>query len=80
MPAELYEKKEHVFRKVGKLNGRTSIVITRPIFNEWTVVFQLEFLNIPVARVMEYLKIAGQLKGIGTWRPVYGLFRAEAVK
>ncbi len=79
-PNELYEKKEHVSRKVGKLNGRTSIVITRPIFNEWNVLFQLEFADITVTRVLEYLRIAGQFKGLGTWRPVYGLFRAEVVK
>jgi hypothetical protein len=79
-PDELYQKKEHVFRKVGKLNGRTSIVITRPIFNKWTVEFQLEFTEVTPARVVEYLKIAGSLKGVGTWRPVYGLYRVEVIK
>ena len=79
-PHELYARKEHVFLKMGKLNGRASVLTTRPIFNEWTLFYDIEFSDpLNGDRVMEYLKVAGRSKGLGTWRPQYGLFNAEQV-
>jgi hypothetical protein len=80
-PRQLYDKKEHMLRRMGKLPGsRKSILITRPVFNEWEIYFQIEFADIAPARVLEYLKVAGRFRGLGTWRPIYGTFRTEVVK
>jgi hypothetical protein len=80
-PRELYHKDngKHVFRRMAKPQGRTSILSTRPIFEEWEVRFQLEFTGITSARVLEYFKISGRFKGLGTWRPVFGTFETNTI-
>lgn len=52
---------------------------TRPIFPEWSVTVELQFLPtlFDEAQVLELLRIAGDQIGVGDWRPRFGRFRVE---
>jgi len=52
---------------------------TRPIFNNWSASVRLhvEPSLVNIARVDEWLFVAGTQIGLGDWRPQYGRFTAE---
>lgn len=78
---DLYADKRFVSRVMGKIPGqRTSVVITRPIFPQWSAEFLIEFTEIAKERMIEYLNIAGRFIGIGAWRPQHGTFVVEVLK
>jgi uncharacterized heparinase superfamily protein len=51
----------------------------RPIFQEWTadVRLNVEDGTVNLARVDEWMRIAGTQIGVGDWRPQYGRFTVE---
>ena len=55
---------------------------TRPIFEEWAVEvevgFNPEILN--RATLIDWMKTAGELVGIGDWRPQNGRFQVSVVE
>jgi len=55
--------------------------ISGPVFNEWACVFTLMYMPDQVNRetIIEVVNNAGQLIGIGDWRPRFGLFDSEIV-
>jgi hypothetical protein len=78
---ELYADKDFVSLTMGRIPGKkTSIPICRPIFKEWAIEFLVECSGITRERVMDYWKAAGELVGIGTWRPKHGLFKPAIIK
>jgi hypothetical protein len=52
---------------------------TRPIFRKWATTIQIthDTTVIDEAEVFQLLKHAGQLCGIGDWRPRFGRFSVE---
>lgn len=62
--------------RVGKLKGKTSINITRPRFDRWSIQFTLEYNDqlIDVEELKEIIRVAGQQACIGDYRPRYGKF------
>jgi hypothetical protein len=52
---------------------------TRPRFPEWSAVIQATFLTTVLNRseVIDFMKIAGAMKGLGDWRPKYGSFAVQ---
>ena len=54
---------------------------TRPIFSEWSITADLQFLPnlLDEAQVLEIVRIAGDQIGLGNWRPRFGRFRVEAM-
>jgi hypothetical protein len=58
------------------------IVRTRPIFPTWqaTIILNIEDTVVNVTRVTEWLTRAGQIVGLGDWRPQYDRFVVEPVK
>jgi len=67
--------------RMGKIPGsRTSILVARPIFEQWALEFLCEYTGITKERLMDYWTVAGRLVGIGAWRPRHGLFTAEVIK
>jgi hypothetical protein len=78
---ELYKDKRFVNLRMGKIPGsRTSILIARPIFENWMVELLCEYSGITRERLMDYWSAAGRLVGVGAWRPRHGLFNAEIIK
>ena len=63
--------------RFGVLN-RSKILVTRPRFNQWEIVFNVDvdtsLLN--VEEFVEAVNNAGQRAGIGTYRPKYGTYEA----
>jgi hypothetical protein len=75
-PRELYDGKFYDRRCVGVNNSKTAR--TRPCFREWSCEFTLMFEEtlIDRANIDRALARAGQLEGIGDYRPVFGLYEA----
>ncbi len=74
-PLELW--KHEAFRlQAGVRVGGSRIIRTRPVFSEWSAQVEVRFnpslLN--AAEILEFLKAAGELEGIGDWRPRFGRF------
>lgn len=59
--------------------GTARVARTRPIFREWSanVRLHIEPTLVNIARVDEWMRVAGTQIGIGDWRPQYGRFTAE---
>lgn len=79
-PEKMYESNEFVFRCPVKI-GKATIIRTRPIFKEWStiVVFDYEKSIIDKNIIMLAWEKAGQVVGMGDWRPQYGRFRVEEI-
>ena len=74
-PDELFNDEDFVDVRFGVLN-RSKILVTRPRFNQWEIVFNVDvdtsLLN--VEEFVEAINNAGQRAGIGTYRPKYGTY------
>ncbi len=74
-PLELW--KHEAFRlQAGVRVGGSRIIRTRPVFSEWSAEVEVRFnpslLN--PAEIQEFLTAAGELEGVGDWRPRFGRF------
>jgi len=68
------------FREVRIVRiGKNRVVRTRPRFDNWsvevTVMHRPDMLS--ANDVRELIELAGDLKGLGDWRPKYGRFRVD---
>jgi hypothetical protein len=71
------------FRKQAKPRGQGVVLRTRPRFPEWALSFTLRLVlgaGIGEKNIRDALEDAGQLKGLGDWRPRYGLFVVDTFK
>jgi len=66
---------------VGVKIGRNRVMRTRPIFNEWAAMVEIEFEDsvVDASTVEEWVRTAGTLVGIGDWRPQNGRFTATVI-
>lgn len=55
------------------------VIRTRPIFNEWALVTNVQYEDsvVNAATVSGWFNIAGALVGLGDWRPRFGRFQAQ---
>lgn len=60
--------------------GTAKVMRTRPIFRKWALSFVISFNDevLQIAQIKKALEDAGQLVGIGDFRPKYGRFVVEA--
>jgi len=72
------------FRHRAKVNvQRSSVIRTRPIFEEWSIIGELcyntDFADL--GDIVHWLKVSGHEVGLGDWRPAkygpYGTFDVE---
>jgi hypothetical protein len=77
-----YGSSQFVHQCPGRLNGKTTVLVTRPIFPVWIVEFIAIFEedSISVIDVATASDLAGRLVGVGTWRPLHGQFKSEIIK
>lgn len=61
--------------------GQSKVVRTRPCFNQWSCVVEVEYEDgiANKSMVVAWFEIAGQQVGVGDWRPRYGRFSAKLV-
>jgi hypothetical protein len=78
--ADLWADESFRFSAIVRV-GTARVSRTRPIFREWSadVRLHIEPTLINVARVDEWLTVAGSQIGLGDWRPQFGRFTAERV-
>lgn len=79
-PLELWERED--FRlTAGVKVGASRVMRTRPIFRDWAADIEVRFnpalLN--GSEVAEFLIAAGELEGIGDWRPRFGRFEVAQI-
>lgn len=67
---------------VGVRQQRARIMRTRPIFRRWGATVLVDYLpdQLNEAEVVEMVRIAGSVIGIGDWRPKFGRFTAEVIR
>ena len=77
-PEKLYEDGGYVYRELVKVTT-SKIVRTRPMFSEWSLDVEVLFLSEVVTKkqVKEAFEIAGQLVGLGDYRPKFGRFNVK---
>lgn len=67
---------------VGVKVKQARVMRTRPIFNEWSAVIEVEFEDSVVNenQVVKWVETAGTRVGLGDWRPQNGRFTATVLK
>ena len=77
--AGLFAKSEYVWRTTVKLNGRTRVARTRPIFRRWSLVvaFEMDENELSIKNLTRIVERTGRLVGLGDARKIgYGRFTA----
>jgi hypothetical protein len=76
---ELFEDKRFVHRCGVRVN-RATTMRTRPRFNEWSLTVTLSYLPTMIegSTLLDVARLAGNLVGIGDFRPRFGRFHVEA--
>lgn len=74
---ELWADEEFRFSAIVRV-GTARIARMRPIFKTWSanVRLNIEPTLVNIARVDEWMRVAGSQIGVGDWRPQYGRFTA----
>lgn len=77
-PEEMWTDGRFTFQKMVKVQ-RNRILRTRPIFHEWSAEIEVlyEHTIIDLGQLMKWFIPAGQIVGIGDWRPRYGRFEVK---
>jgi hypothetical protein len=75
----LYSDGRFVDSRMGCLQGRSKILVVRPVFPRWSCEFDLTWDEEILDRdqIVKCLTDAGARRGIGTWRPRFGRFTVE---
>lgn len=68
--------------RVPVVVNKSRIMRTRPIFNNWSVEFIVNFMPNIINKedVVEFIKRAGRIIGLSDWRPKYGRFEIESIE
>ena len=76
--AALYAGGKHIHRVAARV-GTARVMRTRPIFRVWSAKISVthDETVIDEPEVFQILKTAGQLVGVGDWRPRFGRFTVE---
>lgn len=71
-------KADFILKKTLKV-AQTRIVRCRPIFRKWSITFLLHYDTTVIEKesLVEAMKIAGHMIGMGDWHPRYGTFTSE---
>lgn len=78
----LYADGRFVDARMGCLQGRSKVLVVRPVFPAWEVAFDLTWDEevLDVDQIKKCLVDAGAKRGIGTWRPRFGRFEVTACR
>lgn len=73
---ELNGNRKFVDTRNAKLQGKTTIFVTRAIFPEWRLHFRLNYLPdlVNTSDIKKAMEAAGQQCALGTYRPQFGRF------
>lgn len=79
-PQELAKNPDFIYAKSVKI-GTARVMSYRPIFRDWSVEFGLMFDEEQITKeeLLMVLENAGNLCGVGDWRPRFGRFSVEVI-
>ncbi|UPW39666.1 hypothetical protein ESCO50_00062 [Escherichia phage vB_EcoM_ESCO50] len=79
-PQELAKNPDFIYAKSVKI-GTARVMSYRPIFRDWSVEFGLMFDEEQISKeeLLMVLENAGNLCGVGDWRPRFGRFSVEVI-
>lgn len=79
-PQELAKNPDFIYAKSVKI-GTARVMSYRPIFRDWSVEFGLMFDEEQITKeeLLMVLENAGNLCGVGGWRPRFGRFSVEVI-
>lgn len=79
-PEKLWKSGKFSLRATVGVN-RARVMRTRPWWTEWGLKFRIDYDTTLLNRasLVEFLKIAGRVKGLGDWRPKHGRFEVVSV-
>jgi len=79
-PEELFKQRFYMRNQVNV--NKSKVTRTRPMFTDWELEFTVDFQEdmISADDLDRCVKRAGEIAGIGDWRPKYGLFEVLSVK
>ena len=79
-PQELAKNQDFIYAKSVKI-GTARVMSYRPIFRDWSVEFGLMFDEEQITKeeLLMVLENAGNLCGVGDWRPRFGRFSVEII-
>lgn len=65
--------------RVGVRIGPSRIMRTRPIFRRWAAKVRIDYVDdqLDEQDVVDIMRVAGRVVGLGDWRPRYGRFEIE---
>lgn len=77
-PDEMWASRKFM-HKVGVKVQKSRVFRTRPIFRDWSADLAIHYLPgvLNKSDVAGFVELAGQLVGIGDWRPKFGRFYVE---
>lgn len=79
-PADLCADLKHVLACIVTIpSNKSKVPLHRPIFPEWSAKVTATFHTLTPERVVEVMERAGDVCGIGDWRPRHGRFTVEKV-
>lgn len=75
----IYENEDFVDLRMVVVNGKNRIVRARPRFERWSCEFNLTLQDdvMSVDQMLTAVSIAGKMKGVGDYRPRYGLYETH---
>lgn len=79
---EMYGDPQFVDTRNAKLQGKTTIFVTRAIIPDWKISFRLNYLPelVNPSDIRQALEAAGQQCALGTYRPRFGRFELTGFK
>lgn len=79
-PDKMWDSGKFKDRRGCKLNGKVTVIRTRPIFRQWSLTFTVSYLpNILDKKdIVEFVNTAGQIIGLGDYLPRFGRFEVAA--
>lgn len=81
-PDALWEEKGFVDVRGAKLQGKTTVMRTRPIFRKWKLKFTLQYLpdQLDKKQVVDIVETVGRIIGLGDFKPKFGRFEVVTAK
>ena len=75
-PVKMWDSGKFHDRRGAKLNGKATVIRTRPIFRSWSMKFAVSFLPTVINKkdLVDLVKVAGQMVGLGDFVPRFGRF------
>lgn len=79
-PTKMWDSGKYVLRATVGVNS-ARVMRTRPYWSEWSLKFRIDYDTTILNRasIVEFVKVAGNMVGLGDWRPKHGRFEVVSI-